>query len=428
MSYYLNYEGGRIDFSLPSEWNVLTCQDCSAIPVVKDMEKEIERALDNPIGAPRLEELARPGMDVVLIFDDAQRPTPAYLAIPAVMNRLNRAGVPDERICGVCAVGTHPIHTMEQIEKKVGKEVMKRLKGRISSHDPHSKENILIGRTRRGTVVEINRLVAQADLNIGIGECMPHPCAGFGGGYKIIMPGVSSYQAVASHHYTWIRHRHTRVNLMDGNPFFEDIVDAGRLGRLGFKLDLIMNEKAEVIRAFAGDPLEEHRRASEYAASLYLVELASRPDVVITSAAPLEIGVQATKSLVMASFCTKSGGTIIWVASQKKAGPIMPLIEQMGTPESANEFHQRLIRGDLPEDFKAFGISYIMQVVFFKEIAEQFNVIHVTEGLTKEQVEMMKFTYAATLDEAIREAYKKTPKADVAIFPSGGNIIPGAVT
>jgi hypothetical protein len=66
-----------------------------------------------------------------------------------------------------------------------------------------------------------------------------------------------------------------------------------------------------------------------------------------------------------------------------------------------------------------------MQVVYFKELAEKFNVIHVTEGLTPEQVKMMKFTYASNLPEAIDIASRTMPKADVAIFPSGGNIIPG---
>ena len=73
--------------------------------------------------------------------------------------------------------------------------------------------------------------VAFADLVIGAGECMPHPCAGFGGGFKIFMPGVCSYRSVAEHHFTWMRHRKSRVNILDGNPWYEDIVDAGRIGR-----------------------------------------------------------------------------------------------------------------------------------------------------------------------------------------------------
>jgi nickel-dependent lactate racemase len=425
MSYYLNYEGGKLDFSLPSGWNVLTCQDCSAASVVPNVEREIERALDNPIGSLPLEGLARPGMDVVVLFDDNQRPTPAHLAFPHILNRLNNAGIPDERISGVCALGTHPPLSSEQLEKKVGQEAFRRLQGRIQNHDPRSNENVLIGRTNRGTLVEVNRFVAQSDLVVGIGECMPHPYSGFGGGCKIIMPGVSSYRAVADHHYTWMRNKNSKLNLLKGNPFYEDLAEAGRLSKLSFKLDFIINEKHEVIRAFAGDPVEEHRSASEYAASLYMVPLAKRPDVVITSAAPLEIGVNATKSLLNASLAVRMGGTIIWVASQKNAGPIMPLIEQMATKESANEYHHRLLRGDVPDHLKNFGISFIMMVVIFKELSEKFTVIHVTEALTKEQVEMMNFTYSSNLDEAISATFAKMPTADVAIFPSGGSAIPG---
>ena len=424
MGHYVNYGNEQINFTLPRGWNPISAQDKPPVGGVRDPIQEIRQALDHPIGSPRMEELARPGMDVVLLFDDLQRPTPAHLALPEMMNRLNRAGIPDGRISGVCALGTHPTPTMEQLRKKVGEEVFSRLQGRLSAHDPRASDNVIIGRTHRGTVVEVNRYVAFADLIIGVGECMPHPIAGFGGGCKIIMPGVCSYRSVADHHFTWMRHRNSKVNFLDGNSFYEEIVDAGRIARLSFKLDLIMNERKEVIRAFAGDPVKEHSEASKFATSLYLVPLQKLADIAITSAFPLEIGVQATKALAMAAFCTRSGGAIIWVAPQKEAGPIMPLIKEMGSSESAGDFHRRLIQGDIPDHLKSFGISYIMQVVFFKELAEKFSVYHVTEGLSPEQVGMMKFTYSNNLQEAMDQISAKMPKADVAIFPSGGNIIP----
>lgn len=424
MADYVNYGNSRLDFSFPKGWNLISNKDKPAIPAVADPAKEIRRALDHPIGSAKMEEIARPGMDVVLLFDDLQRPTPAHLALPEILNRLNRAGIPDHRISGLCAMGTHPAPTLEQIEKKIGKEVFTRLRDRISCHDPRSPENVIIGKTHRGTVVEINPRVAFSDLIIGVGECMPHPVAGYGGGCKIIMPGVCSYRSVAEHHFTWMRHRNSKVNVMDGNSFHEEIVDAGRLSRLAFKLDFIINEKREVIRAFAGDPVAEHREASRYAASLYLVPLPKMADVTIASAFPMEIGVQATKALTMAGFCTRSGGAIIWVAPQKEAGPIMPLIKEMGSSESAGDFHRRLIQGNIPDHLKSFGISYIMQVVYFKEMAEKFDVFHVTEGLSQEQVEMMKFSYSSNIQEAINQISKKMPQADVAVFPSGGNIIP----
>jgi nickel-dependent lactate racemase len=424
MSFYVNYERKKIDFSLPKGWNLISAEDKPLITGVADPLEEIKRALDHPIGSSKIEDLARPGMDVVLLFDDLQRPTPVHLALPEILNRLNRAGIPDNRITGICSLGTHPIPTLEQLRTKVGDEVFSRLKGRIFPHDPHASDNVIIGKTHRGTAVEVNRYVAFADLIIGVGECMPHPCAGFGGGCKIIMPGVCSYRSVADHHFTWMRHRNSRVNFLDGNSFYEEIVDAGRIARLSFKLDFIINEKKEVIKAFAGDPIAEHREASHYSTSLYTIPLQNLADVTITSAFPLEIGVQATKALAMAKFCTRSGGAIIWVAPQKEAGSIMPLVKEMGSSESASDFHRRLIQGDVPDHLKSFGISYIMQVVAFKELAEKFSVVHVTEGLSPEQVKTMKFSYSANLEEAIGQVSKTMPQADVAVFPSGGNIIP----
>jgi len=424
MTHYVNYGNEKKDFSLPKGWNLISAEDKPPVPGVTDPIQEIKRALDHPIGSPKIEELARPGMDVVLLFDDLQRPTPVHLALPEILDRLNRAGIPDERITGICALGTHPTPSMEQLKKKVGDAAFSRLQGHIFAHDPHASGNVIIGKTHRGTLVEINRHVAFADLIIGVGECMPHPIAGYGGGYKIIMPGVCSYRSVAEHHFSWMRHRNSKVNLLDGNSFFEEIVDAGRLARLSFKLDFIVNEKKEVIRAFAGDPLAEHREASNYSTSLYLIPLSKLADVTIISAFPLEVGVQATKSLTMAGFCTRSGGAIIWVAPQKEAGPILPLIKEMGSSESASDFHRRLIQGDVPDHLKSFGISYIMQVVYFKELAEKFTVVHVTEGLSPEQVKMMKFSYSSHLQEAVNQVSEKIPQADVAVFPSGGNIIP----
>ncbi len=424
MDYYVNYAQEKLSFTLPREWNLISNQDKPPILGVSDPNQEIRRALDHPIGSPKIEELARPGMEVVLLFDDLQRPTPVHLALPEIMDRLNRAGIPDERISGICALGTHPIPTLEQLKTKVGKEVFSRLEGRIFSHDPHASDNVIIGKTHRGNLVEVNPRVAFSDLIIGVGECMPHPIAGFGGGCKIIMPGVCSYRSVADHHFTWMRHRKSRVNLMDGNPFYEEIVDAGRLARLAFKLDFIINEKKEIIRAFAGDPVAEHREASDYAAFLYLIPLPKLADVTLTSAFPLEVGVQATKALTMAGFCTRSGGAIIWVAPQKEAGPILPLMKEMASLESASDFHRRLIENNIPDHLRAFGISYIMQVVYFKELAEKFTVVHITEGLSPEQVKMMKFGYSPNIQDAIHQVSEKMPKADVVIFPSGGNIIP----
>ena len=101
--HYVLCEGGKLCFTLPEGWKVLSAVDKPLVPGVKDFMAEVNRALDNPIGSPKLEELAKPGMEVALLFDDLQRPTPVNLVIPEMLNRLNRAGIPDEpgvgRLC-----------------------------------------------------------------------------------------------------------------------------------------------------------------------------------------------------------------------------------------------------------------------------------------------------------------------------------------
>ena len=259
-------------------------------------------------------------MEVVLLFDDLQRPTPAHLALPQVLDGLNAAGVPDARVTAVCACGTHPVLSQGQMAAKVGDAAAARLAGRLVSHDSKSPENITIGRTHRGILVELNRQVALADLVIGIGECMPHPTAGYGGGYKIVMPGVASYRSVAEHHFALMRNRNSTVSLLDGNPFWEEIVDAGRLSRLAFKLDFVINEKKQVIRAFAGHPEAAQRAAAGFAESLYVMRLPHHADITITSAAPLEIGVQSTKALHMGSARRGRGASSYGWLRRKRRG------------------------------------------------------------------------------------------------------------
>jgi len=108
-----------------------------------------------------------------------------------------------KRIKAVCALGTHHLLSLEKLRSKVGEEEFSRLEGRLLCHDPHAADNVIIGRTHRGRVVEINKHVAFADLILGVGECMPHPIAGYGGSFKLVMPGVCSYRT----EYLFVRAR-----------------------------------------------------------------------------------------------------------------------------------------------------------------------------------------------------------------------------
>ncbi len=422
MSLYVRVHGEKIPVELPKGWDLILEGEVTVPSEASDPREEVRRALQSPVGAPPLEKLAKGKTEVVVLFDDPQRLTPACIAFPEVLDALNRGGVSDERIWALCAVGTHSAPTPEQIRDKIGEEAFERLRGRVIVHDPYG-DNVPIGRTHRGGLVEVNRLVVSADLVVGIGECMPHPMAGFGGGPKILMPGVCSFRSVAEHHFTWMRHPRSRVALLDGNPFYEEIADAARLAGLDFKVDFILDERGRVLGVFAGDPLTEHRTAAQKVADLFALRVPQVADVTITSAHPMEMGVQATKALVMASFCTRKGGAIIWILPASEARRLKGLLEEVTSGERADPLHRRLLEGNISEEERQKGVSHLMLSVFLKELFERFSVFVVAigdwRGRSPSGVVLL-----SDMEEAIKRSEAIFPQAKVLLFPSGGSVLP----
>ena len=425
MKSFVFYGGKKIEFEIPEGWNVLYGSEIVPATPCADPYGEIRRSLDHPIGSPGIEDLAGRASRAVVIFDDLTRPTPAYIAFPEVLNRLNRGGIPDSRISAVCATGTHPPPDEAGLKQKMGSEAYARLHPRISCHDATSQTNVLVGRTSKGAPVEINPLVADADLILGIGSCVPHSWAGFGGGSKIVMPGVCGLKSIASHHLTWLRNSHTHSGVIEGNLFYEEANEVARMVGLKFKIDFLSNFRGEVVRIFSGDVVEEHAEAIKMCIQTTGVDLPRKADVTISAAYPIERGNQAIKALTTAASITKPGGQIIWVAPQPDRDQLIPYVNEVTSKKSANEFHRQLIDGDYPEDLIPIGLSFMCTVVETKSFLERFSrIIHVTDGLDRSHVESMKMTYARTVHEAVDIATEKTPRGDAVVFPYGGFVLP----
>lgn len=425
MQAYIYYEGKRVDFEIPSGWNVIYGGEISPTKACPDPVAEVKRALDHPIDCEPIEELASHASRAVIIFDDLTRPTPTHYAFPEVLNRLNRGGIPDTRISALCATGTHPPSDEMGLKQKLGQEAYQRLSPRIFNHDAASRENVLIGKTSRGTPVEINPLVAEADLTIGIGSCFPHNWAGFGGGSKIIMPGVCGLQSIATHHLTWIRNKNTRTGVIETNPFYQECNEIARLVGFKYKIDFLLNFRGEVIKVFSGDVVMEHREAIKECIKITGVDIPNKADITISAAYPLELGNQSIKSLTSAASVTKYGGQIIWVAPQRDRDQLLPLAQEVSIDRTTNEYHRQLLEGKYPEALKPMGLSFMCTVLEIKRYRDRFSrVIHVTEGLDRSIVESMKMTYAKTVQEACDLVKKDIPKGDVIVFPYGGVVMP----
>jgi nickel-dependent lactate racemase len=209
------YGNKEMELAFPPSWSIFFCP-------MKGGERrrlaprEMEKAFLNPIGSKPIQELAKGKREVAIIFDDMARPTPVYEIAPFVIGALEKAGISDKQIRFIAALGAHGAHTANDFRKKLGQEILDRFP--VYNHHPfdYCKD---LGKTSRGTPVSINKEVMACDLKIGIGSIVPHSFSGFGGGGKIILPGVAHIDSIAYNHGTLVRNHPDCVGVgrIEGN-------------------------------------------------------------------------------------------------------------------------------------------------------------------------------------------------------------------
>ncbi|MEM3464798.1 MAG: nickel-dependent lactate racemase, partial [Candidatus Bathyarchaeia archaeon] len=247
---WLPYGRTEVCVRIPAR-NFLGAIEPKEKPSVPDARAEIERALKEPIGSKRLSEIAKPEHKVAIVVDDATRPAPSHLMVPPLLNELNAAGVKDENVTVIFGCGTHKAVTQEEALQLLGEEVIKRVK--TVSHDCRASDLVYVGETKKhGTKVYLNKIFAESDLKILAGDVCFHYYAGYGGGRKSVLPGVSGEETIR-HNHAMILHPNAKTGILEGNPIHEDMVEAAKLARVDFILNVVTNSKGEVVKAFAGD-------------------------------------------------------------------------------------------------------------------------------------------------------------------------------
>ncbi len=254
---YQWYNPREVEYPLPDEWNVTVYSIAGANRPVMTT-KEIKAAIGSPIGSPSLKEMAAGKKKVVIIFDDLTRGTKTSLIAPAILGELQDAGIKDSQIEFICAGGTHQSWTRVDLAKKLGEDILNRFP--VYNHVPFLNCTPL-GKTSYGSRVEVDTEVMSCDLKIAIGGIVPHANYGFGGGGKIIMPGVSSYDAIAEHHgKTHNAFKDARKNagfpynygFVDENPLPLDAIEMAKMAGLDFTVNCIMNHWGDPLSIYAG--------------------------------------------------------------------------------------------------------------------------------------------------------------------------------
>jgi len=284
---------GELKLKFPEEWNV-SVQVMEGHGKRSVGKEEIIYALRNPFGTKSLSKLARRKKDVVVVFDDMTRPTKAYEVVPHVINELRKTGINDGNIRFVCANGSHGVFDREDFVKKLGESVVESYP--VFNHNPYANL-VYSGRTKYGTPVEINAEVMACDLKIALGCIVPHPYFGYGGGAKIVLPGIASIRSICYNHgdlgglSTAQNHRkvHPSCDLAYGRVNEENVLrlDSEEAAKM-IGLDIIVNVLVDLRRnstdIFAGDVVRAQREGVEVAKEHYRTPVLSEADVVVSNA------------------------------------------------------------------------------------------------------------------------------------------------
>jgi len=290
--------------------NLLANVGMRHVEPARDLQQTLAHALAAPIGCAPLRELARGRSRVVVLVDDLTRPTPTYLLLPAVAAELAAAGVRDEQICILVATGTHRPMTPEELEKKLGAEALARF--HVVNHDYRiAEEQVDLGVTPSGIPITVNRLVAEADFVVAIGNIVPHRYCGWAGGAKMIQPGVGGEATTAGTHLMITKDPDARLGVVE-NRVRREMEAVAERAHLKFIVNTILDRNANVVDVVAGDFREAFRRGVARALEVYSAPLRGQADIVVASAYPSDINFwQAGKALYSADLVVREGGVII---------------------------------------------------------------------------------------------------------------------
>ena len=271
-------------------------------------EAAVRHALENPIGCEKLCKLVKPGQKVAIVTSDISRPLPTWAILPSVLQELRRGGVAYEDITVVFALGSHRAHTEEEKRHLAGESY-----DLVRCVDSNPADCVHMGTTKRGTPVDITRVVAEADVRICLGNIEFHYFAGYSGGAKAIMPGVSTPAAIQCNHRMMVS-QDACAGKLEGNPIREDIEEAGAICGIDFIVNVVLDEHKHIVHAVAGEVTKAHRAGCAYLDKMYRTPIPAQADIVLVSqgGAPKDANLyQTQKALDNAKHAVKKGGTVI---------------------------------------------------------------------------------------------------------------------
>lgn len=416
---------GEVTAIFPEE-RVINVVEGKEVSPITDVEAAVTAALHNPIGTPPLSSVMQQGDKVVIVASDITRQWIRHdLFLPTLLNELNVVGIPDADISLIVALGAHRHHTHEENILTFGQEVVKRI-AILQSHAPESDQFVCIGQTSRGTDVYVNKHAVNGSKVILTGGIVHHLMAGFGGGRKSVMPGISGYNTIQANHSLCLHKvvgqgisQECIAGKIENNPMHDDMVEMAELLKPAFLLNAVFTPEGQFARFVAGHWYEAWLSGCTTAQEIFGVAVNGKADLVIASAGgfPKDINLyQGSKTIGNAFMAAKAGGVIILLLECRD---IMepPDFSDWFSYESLYDREVALRNGFTVPGFIALKLGFM---------AKEIPHIVVSLPRNKEFIEKAGMIPATSLEEAILIAEKKLGRTDytITIMAHAANTVP----
>lgn len=358
----------------------------------------IKRAMKQPYGSSRLEELSKGKNNIVILASDHTRPVPSRLILPLMLEEIKR-GNPNAGITILIATGCHRGTTPNELKKKFGEEIVNSVP--IVIHDCDDRDQVYLGKLPSGGELFINKIAAEADLLIAEGFIEPHFFAGYSGGRKSVLPGIASRKTIYVNHCAeFIDNPRARYGVLEGNPIHEDMIFAARKAHLAYIVNVVINSRHRVISAFSGDAEAAHSKGVQFLEGLCRTDQIISP-IVITSnnGYPMDQNIyQSVKGMATAGACCEKGGVIIMVSECREGCGAEGFYRTFSQEDDSKKILEKILsigRNDTEADQ--------WQSQIFARIVCEFQVILVS-SVDPELVRQMHLLPADSLEQALAMA------------------------
>ena len=366
-------------------------------PEAPDFDKMMKAAMSSPYGASPLRETAKGRRSAAIIVSDATRAVQTPKVLPYIVSELEEAGIGLSEIKIVVAIGVHRNATPEELENIAG---IYNGKIAIENHDPYTPENLrTIGTTSFGTVAEVNRHVYDADLKISVGKVEPHEFAGFSGGRKSVLPGISSEACIVHNHRPeMILNPNAVAGVLNDNPVHLDMLETAKMLGIDFTVNLVQNAKGEVVGVFAGALEEAHQHGVEFVRKHFGIKLDGESDIyLVTPGHPLNIDLyQSVKALIALTDTVKQGDVIVFYSKCSEGVNSEDMVKPFNVSSDLN--------GVLKFVTENYKIQMDHALLLCKLYQKGVKVVAYVPGVSDEVLSLMHMIPANSIKAAVSDA------------------------